>query len=177
MSAWPWPAPVNDGASKHLVAGSRLPDVTLAATRGAPANLSRHKGSAILFVYPFTGTPGLPNPPDWDTIAGAHGSTPEAEGFRDHYAAFHVLGFEVFGLSGQTQAGQRAFAARVGLPFPVLSDADFTFADALRLPRFVTGGVTYLRRITFIVRDGHIERTIYPVHPPDRHAQTLLHEV
>ena len=177
MSEWPWPEPEDDGGAKHIIAGTRLPDVALTATHGAPVNLARFQEKAVVFVYPFTGTPGAPNPLDWDTIPGAHGSTPEAESFRDHYAAFQDLGFEIFGLSGQTQADQSAFAARVGLPFPVLSDADFTFADALQLPRFATGGVTYLRRITFIVRDGHIERTIYPVHPPDRHAQTLLHEV
>lgn len=171
---WPWPAPVDDGGAQHLVAGTRLPDVTLEATRGAPVNLAHIKGHAILFVYPFTGTPGQPNPPDWDTIPGAHGSTPEAEGFRYAHAAFQTLGFEVFGLSGQTAADQSAFAARAELPFVLLSDFDFAFANALRLPRFQTGGVTHLRRITFIVRAGIIEQTIYPVHPPDRHAAELL---
>ncbi len=174
MSAWPWPAPLNDGASQHLVAGTWLPDVALAATRGSPVNLSRRNGSAILFVYPFTGTPGQPNPPNWDMIPGAHGSTPEAEGFRDNYLAFEDLGFEVFGLSGQSCADQKAFATRAGLPFPVLSDADFTFADILRLPRFAAGGIMYLKRITFVIRNGVIEETIYPVHPPDRHAGDLL---
>jgi peroxiredoxin len=174
MSAWPWPAPVSDGAAQHLVAGTRLPDVVLAPTRGGPVNLSRRNGPAILFVYPFTGAPGQPNPPNWDTIPGAHGSTPEAEGFRDNNLAFEDLGYEIFGLSGQLPAYQLAFAARVGLPFPVLSDADFAFADGLRLPRFETGGVTYLKRITFIVRNGVIEQTVYPVHPPDRHAGDML---
>ena len=174
---WPWPAPVDDGGARHLVAGTRLPDVTLEATRGAPANFAQHTGHAILFVYPFTGTPGQPNPPDWDTIPGAHGSTPEAEGFRDVHQAFQNLGFEVFGLSGQTASDQSAFAARAELPFVLLSDISFAFTHALRLPRFQTGGVTYLRRITFIVRAGVIEQTIYPVHPPDRHAAELLDEV
>lgn len=174
MSKWPWPTPVNDGASQHLVAGTRLPDVTLAATRAAPVNLSRRNGSSILFVYPFTGTPGQPNPPNWDTIPGAHGSTPEAEGFRDNYQALEDLGFEVFGLSGQSPADQVAFATRVGLPFSLLSDANFTFANGLRLPRFETGGITYLKRITLIIRNGLLEETIYPVHQPDRHAGDVL---
>ena len=88
MSKWPWPEPKDDGAAKHLIAGTRLPDVALPATFAAPVNLARYQERAIVFIYPFTGTPGEPNPPDWDTIPGAHGSTPEAEGFRDQYAAF-----------------------------------------------------------------------------------------
>ena len=177
MTPWPWPAQENDGAAKHLIAGTRLPDVALVATHGAPVNLARYQERAVVFVYPFTGTPGQPNPPDWDTIPGAHGSTPEAEGFRDAYAGFQVKGYEVFGLSCQSSDAQKAFATRTGLPFQLLSDASFAFADALKLPRFTTGAQTYLKRLTLIVRDGVIYRAIYPVHPPHTHAAYLLAEL
>ena len=168
------PIPVDDGAAKHLIAGTRLPDIDLPATRGAPVNLARYQERAIIAVYPMSGTPGMPNPPDWDIIPGAHGSTPELEGFRDAYEEFESLGFEVFGVSIQSSEDQHAFAARAGIPFLLLSDATLTFADALRLPRFETGGVTYLKRLTMIIRNGIIYRVIYPVHPPDAHAQELL---
>ena len=174
MAKATFPAPKDDGGAKHLIAGTRLPDMALEATRGAPVNLARFQERAVVFVYPFTGTPGQPNPPKWDSIAGAHGSTPEAEGFRDHYAAFQVKGFEVFGLSGQSAADQKAFAMRAGLPFQLLSDAAFAFADALKLPRFETGGATYLKRLTLVVRNGVIYRAIYPVHPPDKHAGEIV---
>jgi peroxiredoxin len=168
------PAPKDDGGAKHLIAGTRLPDVALPATRGADVNLARYQERAVVFVYPMTGTPGVPNPPDWDVIPGAHGSTPEAEGFRDAYAEFEILGYEVFGLSGQATEDQHAFAARAGIPYLLLSDAAFALADALRLPRFETGGVTYLKRLTMIVRNGVIYRVVYPVHPPATHARELL---
>ncbi len=174
MSKWPWPEPKNDGAAKHLIAGTRLPDLALPATFAAPVNLARYQERAIVFIYPFTGTPGEPNPPDWDTIPGAHGSTPEAEGFRDQYAAFQVKGYEVYGISGQSSEQQKAFAQRSGIPFQLLSDAGFHFADALNLPRFQTGGKVYLKRLTLIVRDGVIYRAIYPVHPPHTHAVELV---
>ena len=70
---WPWPAPKDDGGAKHIIPGTRLPDVALTATRGAAVNLARFQERAIVFIYPFTGTPGEPNPPKWDDIAGAHG--------------------------------------------------------------------------------------------------------
>jgi len=174
---WPWPAPADDGRARHLIAGTRLPDVALHATRGAPVNLARYQERAIVFIYPMTGVPGKPNPPNWDEIAGAHGSTPEAEGFRDCYANFQLRGYEVFGLSAQSHAEQQAFAQRAGLPHLLLSDASLAFADALSLPRFLTGGVTYLKRLTLVVRNGVIYRTIYPVHPPHTHAAVLLNEL
>ena len=80
---------------------------------------------------PWTGRPGHPNPPDWDDIPGAHGSTPELEGFRDHAATFAELGVRLFGLSRQTTEYQRELVARLELPFPILSDADGRFAAAL----------------------------------------------
>ncbi len=169
-----FPVPEDDGAAKHLIAGTRLPDVALAATRGASVNLARYQERAIVFVYPMTGTPGVPNPPDWDVIPGAHGSTPEAEGFRDAYAEFELLGYEVFGLSSQSSESQQVFAARAGIPYLLLSDETFAFADALKLPRFETGGVTYLKRLTLVVRNGVIYRVVYPVQAPATHARELL---
>lgn len=170
----PSPTPIDDGAAKHLIAGTRLPDVALPATRGASVNLARYQERAIVFVYPMTGTPGVPNPPDWDVIPGAHGSTPEAEAFRDAYTEFEVLGYEVFGLSGQPTNAQHAFAVRAGIPYLLLSDEKLAFADALNLPRFETGGVTYLSRLTMIVRNGVIYRVIHPVAEPAGHARDLL---
>ena len=168
------PAQTDDGAAKHIIAGTRLPDVALPATRGAQVNLARFQDRAIVFIYPFTGTTGQPNPPDWDQIPGAHGSTPEAEGFRDHYGALQLAGYEVFGLSGQSSGDQKAFAARSGLPFLLLSDASFAFANGLGLPRFATGGQTYLQRLTLIGCNGIIYRAIYPVLVPQLHAAEIV---
>jgi peroxiredoxin len=167
-------APEDDGACRHLIPGTRLPDVALAATHGADVNLARHQERAVVFVYPMTGTPGVPNPPDWNEIPGAHGSTPEAEGFRDAHVDFELRGYDVFGLSAQSSRDQRTFVARAGISYLLLSDAAWTFADALKLPRFETGGKTYLKRLTMIVRNGVIYRVIYPVHSPQTHARDLL---
>ena len=87
---------------------------------------------------------------------------------------YALRGVKVFGLSAQRSADQELFARRAAITFPLLSDAAFAFADALRLPRFETGGVTYLKRLTMIVGDGVIEQTIYPVHPPHTHAADIL---
>ncbi len=59
--------------------------------------------------------------------------------------------------------------------FPIFCSAtlDLQFADALKLPRFETGGVTYLKRLTMIVRDGVIYRTSIPFRPRAPRARTV----
>ncbi len=177
MTDWPYPAPDDDGAARHLIPGLKLPDISLPSTAGALLNLSRLAAPSVIFIYPWTGRPGLANPPNWDDIAGAHGSTPQAEGFRDTYQDFRTLGFEVLGVSAQSTEDQREFSSRIRLPFPVLSDSAGALRAALQLPAFETGGVTYLKRLTLVLRDGKINRAVYPVHPPHTHARELLLEL
>ncbi len=158
----------------HLVPGLAMPELALASTGGGTVDLSLLKGAVVVFVYPYSGQPGHADPPGWDDIPGAHGSTPEAQGFRDHYAQFQAAGFEVFGLSGQTTAWQREFAHRLGLRYELLSDDAFAFADDLSLPTFTAGGVVYLERLTLIVRDGVLVQAVHPVVDPAGHAAAVL---
>jgi len=172
--AVPTSPPTDDGAAHHLVAGLALPDMALAASIGGAVNLLTRQGAAIVYVYPWTGRPGVADPPGWDDIPGAHGSTPETEGFRDHYAGFGALGVEVLGVSTQDTAHQRELSDRLGIPFALLSDEEFRLQKALRLPTFDAGGRPYLKRLTLIVRDGRIGHVFYPVHPPETHAAEVL---
>jgi peroxiredoxin len=172
--SWPYPAPEDDGGTRHLMTGLALPGVTLDTTDGAQNDLWRLRGTTVIFVYPWTGRPGSPNPPDWDSIPGAHGSTPEAEGFRDLHAKFTAQGTTVYGLSVQDSDYQRELARRLRLPYSLLSDHSLEFADALSLPRFSTGGITYLKRLTIVAHACRIAKVFYPVHPPDLHAAEVL---
>ncbi len=174
MIAWPYPAPEDDGAVRHLKQGLALPDIALASTSGATVSLARFEGMAVVFVYPWTGQPGLSDPPGWDDIAGAHGSTPEAEGFRNLYTAYAATDVEIFGLSLQTSEWQQELVHRLNLPFALLSDAEGALKHALKLPTFETGGVTYLKRLTLVIESGRIRQVFYPVHPPDTHAREVL---
>lgn len=169
-----FPQPIDDGAVAHLKAGTTLPLLALPATDGSVVDLAALPGRSILIVYPWTGRPGHPNPPDWDIIPGAHGSTPELEGFRDREPAFATLGVRLLGLSRQTTEYQRELVARLALPFPILSDALGGFAAALGLPSFTTGGAIYLKRLTLLIEGGRIETVFYPVPNPAGHAADVL---
>jgi len=74
---------VDDDGARHLQRGRRMPDIELPTTAGRTVSLARLAGRSIVYCYPWTGRPGEPNPPGWDDIPGAHGSTPQLEGFRD----------------------------------------------------------------------------------------------
>jgi peroxiredoxin len=127
----------------------------------------------IVYCYPWTGRPGEPNPPAWDDIPGAHGSTPQTEGFRNLHAGFEQVGAQVFGLSTQTTDYQRELVDRLSVPFELVSDSGFAFARALGLPTFETGGVAYLKRLTLCLSDGRIERVYYPIAAPAAHAREV----
>ncbi|MFC8193337.1 peroxiredoxin [Cellulomonas sp. NPDC057328] len=167
------PAPVDDGAARHLP-GARLPAVALPSTAGAAVELSA-LDRAVVFVYPMTGTPGVPLPEGWDAFPGARGCTAQVCSMRDHLAELRAAGAgEVLGLSGQSAADQRAAAERLHVPYPLLSDEDGAAARALRLPTFALGGRTYLRRLTLVIRGGVVEHVFHPVFPPDAHADEVV---
>lgn len=74
------PVPIDDGLMDHLP-GFELPkSVVLQSTDPTQSSvdlgtLSRQV-PVLLFAYPRTGQPGVPNPDGWDAIPGARGCTP-----------------------------------------------------------------------------------------------------
>jgi peroxiredoxin len=168
------PAPTDDGAARHLI-GARIPSVPLRSTDGTSVDLSALGGLVVVYAYPRTGIPGVENPDGWDQIPGARGCTPQSCSFRDHFAELKSLGVgHLFGLSTQGSAYQAEAASRLHLPFPMLSDEHLTLAGALRLPTFETSGMTLLKRLTLVIRDGLIAHVFYPVFPPDRNASEVV---
>jgi len=172
-----FPQAIEDGGADHLTPGTILPSVALPATDGSTIDLAAAEARSVVIVYPWTGRPGHPDPPAWDIIPGAHGSTPELEGFGDRFTEFTALGVKLFGLSRQVTAYHSELVARLALPFPILSDAGGAFGEALRLPTFTTGGAIYLKRLTLLVFDGAIEKVFYPVRDPAGHAAEVLQGV
>src|SRR5688572_32047110 len=167
------PAPVDDGATRHLV-GTRLASVLLPATSGGTIDLSALSGRIVVYAYPRTGRPGVDNPEGWDMIPGARGCTPQTCSFRDHFAELKGLGVDhLFGLSTQDPDYQREAAERLHLPFAILSDEHLRLTRAMNLPTFETGGMTLLKRFTLVINNGTVEHVFYPVFPPDRSASEV----
>ncbi len=168
------PAPEDDRAASHLV-GSRLPSFRLPATNGDEIDLSKIHGRCVVYAYPMTGRPVSPPPDGWNMLPGARGCTPQSCAFRDHALELKNVGAEqLYGLSTQTTEYQSEAVERLHLPFPLLSDKDLSMTNAMRLPTFEVEGMTLLKRLTMIVRDGKIEHIFYPVFPPDRNAMDVI---
>jgi peroxiredoxin len=168
------PAPQDDGACGHLV-GQLMPPVPLRATTGAWIRLDQSSMPwTVVYAYPRTGVPDQDSPSGWDAIPGARGCTPQACSYRDHHLELQSLGASVFGISTQTTDYQLEMAARLHLPFPVLSDADLVLTRALRLPTFKYGDWTLLKRFTLILQTGRIVHVIYPVFPSTADAPAVV---
>lgn len=170
------PEPENDGAAEHLQ-GQPLPALTLATSDDATVDLSGlGVGRTIIYIYPLTGLPGQDLPDGWDAIPGARGCSTEACDFRDHHADLHRAGaIRIYGMSSQSTAYQAEVVERLRLPFAMISDPTFSFADALRLPTFSAPGHDRLfSRLTLVIRDSVIEHVFYPIFPPNTHAEHVL---
>lgn len=168
------PAPEDDNRAAHL-AGSPLPSVSLPSTDGTVVAMSSLRGLAVLYAYPMTGQPGVALPEGWDEMPGARGCTPQACAFRDHAAELGALGVKhLYGLSTQSPAEQVEVVNRLHLPFALLSDADFSLQEKLRLPIFEVDGRTLLCRLTMIAEDGVITAVFYPVFPPDQAPKQVI---
>lgn len=169
------PAPADDGGTAHLK-GVKIPSLSLRATDDTVVDLSQLAGRTVVFAYPRTGEPGkISLVDDWDMIPGARGCTPQTCAFRDLFAELKAAGARhVFGLSTQSNAYQAEMAARLHLPFPVLSDETLKLTEALQLPTMEVAGLTLIKRLALIVDDGRIAHVFYPVFPPDRNAGDVL---
>jgi peroxiredoxin len=160
------PIPIEDGATNHLI-GMMLPNISLKSTRGYSINLRGIRGNVVIYCYPMTGQPNVPLPEGWDQIPGARGCTPQSCSFRDHYQELQALGAEVIGLSVQTSDYQKEMTGRLHLPFPVLSDSNYEFQNAMNMPTFVAAGMILLKRVTLVATNGVIKAVHYPIFPSD----------
>ncbi|OJA19426.1 hypothetical protein AZE42_02278 [Rhizopogon vesiculosus] len=172
------PVPIDDGAADHLKAQHELSEIAhinLPATSGPSINIytESFERPILLFIYPRTGQPGVPNPKGWDDIPGARGCTPELCSIKDSVQSLLQLtpSPAIFALSTQATAYQLEVATRLDLPYPILSDEGLDLTRALHLPTFEAEGETLLKRMTLLFDKGRIIGLQYPVFPSDQAAQ------
>jgi peroxiredoxin len=118
--------------------------------------------------------PGVALPDGWDDIPGARGCTPQACSYRDNYPELMMYAKRVFGLSVQSSEYQKELRDRVELPYEILSDVDFTFTNALKLPTFEASGMKLQKRLTLIIKDGVIVKHHYPVFPSNKDVDWVI---
>lgn len=167
------PTSLDDGACDHLL-GLLLPSVNLYSTTGRTVNPAQISNWLVIYCYPMTGRPGRPIPDGWTQIPGAAGCTPQSCSFRDHQKELQALNAQLFGVSTQTTEDQREAVERLHLPFELLSDTSFKFAQGLGLPMFEVEGMRMIKRVTLVAKDSRIMKYFYPVFPPDKNIDDVL---
>jgi thioredoxin-dependent peroxiredoxin len=146
-----------------LKEGSLAPTFTAKDGNGNTIKLKDLRGQrVVLYFYPKDDTPGC---------------TKEACSFRDASADFKKQGIKVLGVSTDSEASHKKFAAKYKLPFTLVADPDHSIADSYGVygeKKFM--GRTYMgvKRMTFLIDEkGRIKKVFEKV-KPEQHAQDVL---
>lgn len=142
--------------------GQAAPAFRLQDQSGQWHELKDYKGRWVaLYFYPKDGTPGC---------------TEEAKKFRDRFEDFKKQNIAVLGVSLDDVESHKAFAEKLGLPFPILADSDHQLADRFK----VLGGfgpLRYAKRETFLIDPEGTIVYHYPSVNTGTHAEQVLKDV
>ena len=132
--------------------GDMVPQLTGTDENGNEIKLSDFKGKKlVLYFYPKDSTPGC---------------TAEACSLRDNYEAMLARGYEVVGVSVDSERSHRNFIAKPSLPFHLIADTEKTWVEAFGVwGEKKMCGRTYMGtfRTTFIIdEEGRIEHIFAP---------------
>lgn len=146
-----------------LKAGDKAPHFQVKDQDGNIHALSDYKGKKlVLFFYPKASTPGC---------------TAQACNLRDNWQTLQSKGYEILGVSADSEKKQKNFKDKYELPFPLLADVDKEVIMAFGVwgPKKFMGKVyDGINRTTFIIdEEGKIEDVIEKVKTKD-HAEQIL---
>ncbi|MEB8329240.1 thioredoxin-dependent thiol peroxidase [Flavobacteriaceae bacterium KMM 6897] len=146
-----------------LKEGDKVPAFTSQDQDGNTISLSDYTGKKlIVFFYPRANTPGC---------------TAEACNLRDNYAELQQQGYELLGISEDTQTKQQNFKNKYEFPFPLLADEDHTVINIFGVwgpKKFMGREYDGIHRKTFVINEkGVLTKVIDKVKTKDHAAQIL----
>ena len=146
-----------------LKEGDKAPSFESTDQDGNKVKLSDFTGKkVVLYFYPKDDTPGC---------------TAEACNLRDNYAQFTSKGYEILGVSSDSEKSHQKFIDKYELPFRLLADVDKSIHESYGtwIEKSMYGR-KYMgtARVTFIIdENGVIEKIIEKVKTKDHTAQIL----
>lgn len=146
-----------------LKVGDKVPDFEAKDQDGNEVRLSGYKGrKLIVFFYPKASTPGC---------------TAEACNLRDNYKELQEEGYDLLGVSADSQKRQTNFKDKYEFPFPLLADEDKVVITAFGVwgpKKFIGKEFDGIHRTTFIIdEEGKVARVIDKVKTKDHAAQIM----
>jgi len=147
----------------YLNVGDKAPEFNAINQDGDEINLTNFAGKkVILYFYPKADTPGC---------------TAESCNLRDNYTDLLGNGYEVVGVSADTQMKQKKFAEKYNLPFILLADENKEVLKAYGawgLKKLYGREYEGIIRTTYVIdEEGKIEKVIKKVKTKDHAAQIL----
>jgi peroxiredoxin Q/BCP len=122
-----------------VLIGKPAPSFSAQSTFGE-ISLERCVGrGVIMYFYPKDNTPGC---------------TTETENFRDLHDAFLAIGCVVIGVSRDSLKSHENFSKKLGLPFPLIADADEIVCHSygvIKLKQMYGKQVRGIERSTFLI--------------------------
>jgi peroxiredoxin Q/BCP len=148
---------------KTLKVGDKVPAFSAKDENDNTIKLSDYKGKKlIVFFYPKANTPGC---------------TAEACNLRDNYEKLKAQGYELLGVSADSQKRQLNFKEKYQFPFPLLADEDHTVLNIFGVwgpKQFMGKKYDGIHRMTFVINgEGIVEKVIEKVKTKDHAAQLL----
>ncbi len=146
-----------------LQPGDKAPNFSAKDQDGKVHSLEDYKGKKlVVFFYPKASTPGC---------------TAEACNLRDNWERFQKKGYEILGVSADSEKKQQNFKSKYELPFPLLADEDKEVINAFGVwgpKKFMGKEYDGIHRTTFVIdEDGKIFDVISKVKTKDHAAQIL----
>jgi peroxiredoxin Q/BCP len=147
----------------YLNIGDTAPKFSSVNQHGKVVKLADFTGKkVIIYFYPKADTPGC---------------TAESCNLRDNYDDLIGKGFEIIGVSPDSQQKQKNFAEKYKLPFNLLADEDKTVIKAYGawgLKKMYGKEYEGLLRTTYVIDEkGKIEKVFEKVKTKDHAAQIL----
>ncbi len=148
---------------KTLKQGDAVPNFSAKDEQGNTISLTDYKGKKlVVFFYPKASTPGC---------------TVEACNLRDNYKALQDAGYELLGVSADSEKKQANFKDKYEFPFPLLADEDKTVIETFGVwgpKKFMGKEYDGIHRMTFLIdENGIVDRVIDKVKTKDHAAQIL----
>lgn len=148
-----------------LTIGDKIPEILGIDQNGKEVKASDYKGSKlVLYFYPKDSTPGC---------------TAEACSFRDNFGALQKAGYQILGVSIDTEKSHQKFIEKQQLPFSLIADTDKKLVEEFGVwgqKKFMGKEYMGTLRTTFLIDESSkIEKIITPKEIKTKeHAQQIL---
>jgi len=146
-----------------LKVGDKAPNFQALDQDGNTVSISDYKGKKlVVFFYPKANTPTC---------------TVEACNLRDNYKILKDYGYEILGVSADTQKRQSNFKEKYNFQYPLIADVDKTMINAFEVwgpKKFMGRTFDGIHRVTFVIDEKGIIIKIIDKVKAKEHALQVL---